>query len=305
MTHIHFISIGEPTLCNLAIALHEQGYKVTSSYTSLKGNEKSALEACGLLPDQEGFFEDNIEKGIDFVVPALDIDGENIELRKAKELNLQIVSFPEFVYWLTKDKVRLVISGSQGKSTILSMMLYALNKHKIHVDYVALDPIKGFDENVRLSYDARIVLLVGTETPVPEKDNKPFHQFYRPHIVVIPNLQWVENKHYPSHDLYIAAFKSLTERIEREGKFIFHENDFNLEALSSSLREDITAMPYQEDQVVEGEGKSYLKNRFGLYSIHIKDEYFLRNLSAARLACRQLGLQDKDFYAAISEYSFL
>lgn len=305
MTHIHFISIGEPTLCNLAIALHKQGYKVTSSYTSLNKDEKSILEACGLLPNQEGFFEDNIEKGIDFVVPALDLDDQNIELQKAKELNLQIVSFPEFVYWLTKDKVRLVISGSQGKSTILNMMLYALNKHKIQVDYIALDPIKGSGVNVRLSYDARIVLLVGTETPVPQKDNKPFHQFYRPHIVVLPNLQWVENIQYPSHDLYITAFKALTERIEREGKFIFHENDFNLEALSSSLREDITAMPYQEDQVVEGEGKTYLKNRFGLFSIRIKDEYFLRNLSAARLACRQLGLQDKDFYAAISEYSFL
>lgn len=305
MTHIHFISIGEPTLCNLAIALHKQGFKITSSFVELGDSEKAALTEYGLLPDQEGFFEENIEKGIDFVVPALDVDSENVELKKAKELNLQVVSFPEFVYWLTKDKVRLVISGSQGKNTILGMMLYALSKHKIHVDFVALDPIKGTNDNVRLSYDARIVLLVGTENPVPEKDKKPFHQFYRPHIVVIPNLQWVESSDYPTHDSYINAFKGLTERIEREGKFIFHENDFNLEALANSLREDITAMPYQEDEVVEGEGKTYLKNRFGLFSIHIKDEYFLRNLSAARLACRQLGLQDKDFYAAISEYSFL
>ncbi|MGL5318472.1 MAG: hypothetical protein ACRC9Q_07250, partial [Bacteroidales bacterium] len=265
MTHIHFISIGEPTLCNLAIALHKQGYKVTSSYIHLDENERSALEDSGLLPDQEGFFGENIEKGIDFVVPALDIDDTNVELSKAKELNLQVISFPEFVYWLSKDKVRLVISGSQGKSTILGMMLYALNKHKIHVDYIALDPIKGFDENVRLSYDARIVLLVGTENPVPQKDNKPFHQFYRPHIVVIPNLQSLENKHYPTHDSYISAFKVLTERIEREGKFIYNENDFNLVALSNSLREDITAMPYQEDTVIDGEGKTYLKNRFGLY----------------------------------------
>ncbi|MGL5785406.1 MAG: Mur ligase family protein [Bacteroidales bacterium] len=305
MTHIHFISIGEPTLCNLAIALHKQGFKITSSFVELGDNEKAALTEYGLLPDQEGFFEENIVKGIDFVVPALDVDLENVELKKARELNLQVVSFPEFVYWLTKDKVRLVISGSQGKNTILGMMLYALSKHKIHVDFVALDPIKGINENVRLSYDARIVLLVGTEIPIPEKEKKPFHQFYRPHIVVIPNLQWAESEYYPTHDSYMNAFKILTERIEREGKFIFHENDFNLEALANSLREDITAMPYQEDLVVEGEGKTYLKNRFGLFSIHIKDEYFLRNLSAARLACRQLGLQDKDFYAAISEYSFL
>ncbi|MGL4805856.1 MAG: Mur ligase family protein [Bacteroidales bacterium] len=289
----------------MAIELHKLGYKITSSFVSLDTKEKEALEAHGLLPEQEGFFAENIVKGIDFVVPALHVQEDNVELHKAKELNLQVVSFAEFVYWLTKDKARLVICGSQGKNTILSMMLYALNKHKIKVDYVALDPIKGVEGNVKLSYDARMVLLVGTESPASALESRPVHSLYRPHIVVIPNIQWIESVNYPTYDSYMNAFKGLAERIEREGKFIYHENDHNLSTVANTLREDITAMPYQEDSLVEGEGKTYLKNRFGLFSIHIKDEYFLRNLSAARLACRQLGLQDKDFYAAISEYSFL
>lgn len=304
MRHIHIISIDNLTICNLALSLVQMGFHVTSSYSSLPPQAEAMLKAANILPESEGFDAAHIVKTIEVVVPAMSVTEENVELQRAKELGLQIMSFPQFIYWITKDKVRLVVSGSQGKNTILSMMLFVLAKSKIAVDYVAIDPIKGYATNIKLGTSGRIALLVSNEFPASPVEPKPFHLFYRPHIVILPTLKWEPSEAYPTELSFKNSFKSLTERVERDGKCIYHEGEPLLDELAEQLREDITAIPFQRDLVVEGDGKSYLKNRFGIYDIHIKDEYFLQNLSAARLACRQLGLQDKEFYAAISEYSF-
>ncbi|MGL4411078.1 MAG: Mur ligase family protein [Bacteroidales bacterium] len=305
MRHIHIISIDDLTVCNLAVSLVQMGFNVTASYSSLPTHATSVLQEANLLPECSGFDAAHIDKNIEVVVPTMSVTEENVELQKAKELGLQIMSFPQFIYWLTKDKVRVVVSGSQGKNSILSMMLYALGKHKIAADYVALDPIKGYSSNIKLGTDGRIALLVSNEFPASHIEKRPFHHFYRPHIVVLPTLRWEESEEYPTEESFLNSFKILTERVERDGKCIYHEGEPLLDELATELREDITAIPFQRDLIIEGDGKIYLKNRFGLFDINIKDEFFLQNLSAARLACRQLGLQDKDFYAAISEYSFL
>jgi len=303
MTRIHIISIGDFTMCHLAIALKKKGLQVSGSDTEIDDSRRLLLEQHGLMPSEMGWNADSIVKGIDAIIPAMHLDESNPELARAVEKGLLVLSFPEFIYRQTKDKVRLVVSGSKGKTSVISMMFYALKKNKIAFDYATLGQIKEGLMSVSLSYDTRIALLEGDEFRTSPLEKKPVHQFYHPQIVLLTNLKWEESEEFSSFDAYLSSFKKLVEGIARDGKYIFYEGDLPLQSLTSKLREDITEMPYKaHDIIIEGD-ETMLKTRFGNFPVKITDEYFLQNLNGARLACRQLGLPDKEFYAAISEFS--
>ena len=305
MTRIHIISIGNYTMCHLAIALHKKGFIVSGSDVEILEPQRALLAEHNILPEKMEWNIENIIKGIDAFIPSMHIDKSNPELARAIEKGYLVVSFPEFIYRQTKDKVRLVVSGTKGKCSMISMMIYALKKSKITFDYATLRPIKGVASSINLTHDSRIALLEGNEYSTSPIESKPLHKFYHPQIVLLSNIKWNENSDFYSLESYLACFKELVDDIDRDGKYIYFEEDLPLETLTSKLREDITAIPYKAHNVENIDGAMMLKTRFGDFPIHIQDEYFLQNLNGARIACRQLGLQDKDFYASISEYSFL
>jgi UDP-N-acetylmuramate-alanine ligase len=302
MKRIHIISIGDYTMCQLAVALKKKGYHVTGSDIVIPEEQRKLLAQHDLLPERMDWDTEMLVKGIDVVVPAMHLDKSNPELARAYEKGLLVMSFPEFIYHQNKNKVRFVVSGSKGKSSIMSMMMFALKKHKIAFDYVALNEIKGTSSSIHLSYDNRIALLEGDEFSTSPIESRPLHLFYKPQIALLTNLIWEENPSFPTFESYLDSFKTLVERIDRDGKCIYFEEDMPLENLTALLRDDITGMPYKAHDTEYVDGQLMLKTRFGHYPIEVCDEYFLQNLNGARLACRQLGMQDKDFYAAISEY---
>jgi UDP-N-acetylmuramate: L-alanyl-gamma-D-glutamyl-meso-diaminopimelate ligase len=185
------------------------------------------------------------------------------------------------------------------------MMFYALKKNKIAFDYATLGQIKEGVASVSLSYDTRIALLEGDEFRTSPLEKKPVHQFYHPQIVLLTNLKWEECDEFLTFESYLSSFKKLVEGIARDGKYIYYEGDLPLQSLTSKIREDITEMPYKAHDIIEDENGTLLKTRFGNFPIKIMDDYFLQNLNGARLACRQLGLPDKEFYVAISEFSMI
>ncbi len=128
-------------------------------------------------------------------------------------------------------------------------------------------------------------------------------EFYRPHIAILTNLMWTSATDHATPEAYHTTYPSFASSIERGGKLIYFDGDPVVKQLAQEVREDITAIPFEEHPVVEKEGRLILHTRYGDYPVRIPNRYFLINLNAARLACRQLGVKDADFYQALSEYS--
>ena len=97
--------------------------------------------------------------------------------------------------------------------------------------------------------------------------------------------------------------KNLINSVERDDKITYNDNCPGLSELLSDIREDMTAMPYSAHNTVTGERGTFLKTRFGEFLIYRNDHSFLENINAARLACRQIGLSDKNFLETIANYS--
>ena len=250
-----------------------------------------------------GWFPERLIKDSNFVVLGATVKQDNPELIKAKELGLLILSIPEFIFQRTKEKTRVVVAGSRGKKSIISMIVCALQRQKLAFDYALTSEVPLLPNRVRMSYEARIALIEGDEHVTSALEKRFQLEFYRPHIAILTNLSWTPDTDHPTADAYYDTFRNFTTLIEREGKLIYFEGDRVVKQLAEEVREDITAIPYAEHAVIEKDGATFLQTRYGDFPIRIPDSYFLTNLNAARLACRQLGVKDADFYRALSEYS--
>ena len=303
MRKVHLISVTEPLLYDLTLALRQKGYEASTSGKGLTDEKIDELRHAGCSCQGDGWFPERLTKDIQFVVLGAAVRQENPELIRAKELGLLIISIPEFIFQRTKSKTRVVVAGSRGKKTVLSMIVYTLQRQKFPFDYALTSEVPLLENRVHLSYEARIALIEGDEHITSALEKRFRLEFYRPHIAILTNLEWTPDTDHPTAEAYHSTFRQFASSIEREGKLIYFSGHSVVQQLAEEVREDITAMPYDRHEIVEKEGRTFLKTRYGDFPVYIPDNYFLINLNAARLACRQLGVKDADFYQAISEYS--
>ena len=161
--NIHLIAIGGSAMHNLALELHKKGYQVTGSDDEIFEPSKSRLEAAGLLPEKWGWYPERITSRLDAVILGMHAREDNPELQKAQELGIPIYSYPEYLYEQTKNKLRVIVGGSHGKTTTTSMIMHVLKTCGIEFDYMAGALLEGFDTMVHLSDRSKIAVFEGDE----------------------------------------------------------------------------------------------------------------------------------------------
>lgn len=291
MSKIHLISIGGAAMHNIALALQKQGHIVTGSDDEIYNPSRDRLNEAGLLPLKMGWDESRITEDLDFIILGMHAREDNPELLKAKELGLKIYSYPEFIYEVSKNKNRVVIAGSQGKTTTTSMIMWVLKKAGKDFDYLVGGNIKGFDLMVRLS-DAPIIILEGDEYLSSPIDRRPKIHHYHPDIAVITGIDWDHMNVFPTYDFYKQQFVEFIDLIETGGSMIYFEKDPKvLEVINKSRNSGkIKLIPYHRINDVEAKG------------LKVFGEHNLSNLKAAQLVCKELGIEKEDFFSYISDF---
>jgi UDP-N-acetylmuramate: L-alanyl-gamma-D-glutamyl-meso-diaminopimelate ligase len=300
--NVHFIAIGGSAMHNLAIALHKKGYRVTGSDDEVFEPSKSRLKSYGLLPENEGWYPENISSELDAVILGMHARQDNPELIRAQELGLKIFSYPEYLYEQTKDKTRVVIGGSHGKTTITSMIMHVLRFNQIAFDYMVGAQLEGFDTMVSLTEEAKIAIFEGDEYLSSPIDRRPKFHLYFPHIALLSGIAWDHINVFPTFPFYVEQFQIFADLIEPNGSLIYFENDGYLQQVASKSRTDIQKIPYQSHDSLIENGTSYLVTRDKKIKLQIFGDHNLQNISGAQLICRQLGLTDEQFYSAIAEF---
>jgi UDP-N-acetylmuramate: L-alanyl-gamma-D-glutamyl-meso-diaminopimelate ligase len=298
----HFIAIGGSAMHNLAMALHLKGYHVTGSDDEIFEPSKSRLAKHGLMPDSIGWDANRITTDIDEVILGMHARQDNPELLRAQELGLKIYSYPEYIYEQTKEKIRVVIGGSHGKTSITSMILHVLNYHHIENDYMVGAQLEGFDCMVRLSETAKIAVLEGDEYLSSPIDRRPKFHLYRPNIALLSGIAWDHINVFPTFENYVEQFQIFVNLIEPNGKIIYCENDENVKQVSEKGRGDVGKIPYSTHPYRLENGTTFLKTDSGEVAIQVFGEHNLQNLNGARLILKELGVSDAQFYEAIQTF---
>lgn len=303
MQRVHFIAIGGAAMHNLAIAISKKNnFLVTGSDDEIFEPSYSRLKTNDLLPDKMGWFPDRIHKGLSAVILGMHATEDNPELLRAKELGVKIFSFPEYLFQQTRSKTRIVVGGSHGKTTTTAMILFVLKQLKIDADYMVGAQIEGFENMVKLSYEARIAVFEGDEYLTSPIDRRPKFHLYKPHVAVLTGIAWDHINVFPTFLVYVEQFKQFTELMEVQGRLIYFDGDENLNKITSNLRRDIVSFPYNTPKHEVRNGVTYLITKKGEVSLKVFGEHNLQNIEAARLACRQIGVTDDQFYSAITNF---
>jgi UDP-N-acetylmuramate: L-alanyl-gamma-D-glutamyl-meso-diaminopimelate ligase len=303
MQRVHFIAIGGAAMHNLAIAISQKrNFQVTGSDDEIFEPSYSRLKEHDLLPEQMGWFPERIHKGLHAVILGMHATIDNPELVRAKELGLKIFSFPEYLFQQTRSKTRIVVGGSHGKTTTTAMILFVLKNLRIDADYMVGAQIEGFDNMVKLSYESRIAVFEGDEYLTSPVDRRPKFHLYKAHIGVLTGIAWDHINVFPTFENYVEQFKIFADLMEVQGRLIYFDGDENLNKIASNLRRDIVPFPYNTPDYDVRDGITYLITKNGDVPLKIFGEHNLQNLNAARMACRQIGVTDDQFYSVITNF---
>jgi UDP-N-acetylmuramate: L-alanyl-gamma-D-glutamyl-meso-diaminopimelate ligase len=298
----HFIAIGGAAMHNLALALHNKGYHVTGSDDAIFEPSKSRLDKKGLLPVALGWFPEKITSDIESIILGMHAKADNPELLKAQELGLKIYSYPEFLYEQSKNKTRVVIGGSHGKTTITSMILHVMHYHNIQVDYMVGAQLEGFDTMVHLTEKNDFIVLEGDEYLSSPTDRRPKFHLYQPNIALISGIAWDHINVFPTYENYVEQFEIFIQKITNGGILVYNENDPEVKRVAEAATNPIRKLPYHTPQYSVDNGVTLLETPEGPMPIEVFGAHNLNNLAGAKWICQNMGVDEADFYEAIASF---
>ncbi|MFN4761613.1 UDP-N-acetylmuramate--L-alanine ligase [Gillisia sp. Q332] len=300
--NLHFIAIGGSAMHNLALALHQKGYRITGSDDAIFEPSKSRLEKSGLLPETFGWFPEKISANLDAVILGMHAKADNPELLKAKELGLKIFSYPEFLFEQSKNKTRVVIGGSHGKTTITSMILHVLHYHEREVDFMVGAQLEGFDTMVHLTEKNDFILLEGDEYLSSAMDKRPKFHLYKPNIALLSGIAWDHINVFPTYEIYEEQFQIFVDSIISGGIIVYNVEDAALTKIVDETTNQIRKHAYQTPNYRIEDGITMLDTPEGDLPIEIFGAHNLNNLSGAKWICQHMGVDEDDFYEAIATF---
>ncbi|MFA5297841.1 MAG: Mur ligase family protein [Lutibacter sp.] len=300
--NIHFIAIGGSAMHNLALALHQKGDIITGSDDAFFEPSKSRLKEKGLLPEEEGWFKEKISSNLDAVILGMHAKGDNPELLEAKRLGLKIFSYPEFLFEQSKDKTRVVIGGSHGKTTITSMILHVLNYHEIAVDYMVGAQLEGFETMVHLTAENEFIVLEGDEYLSSPIDLRPKFHLYKPNIALLSGIAWDHINVFPTYENYEEQFLIFVNSITNGGIIVYNEEDEAVKRVVEQATNLIQKYPYHTPNFRIENDTTFIETSLGEMPLEIFGKHNLQNLAGAKWICQHIGVDEADFFEAIANF---
>ena len=300
--YIHFIAIGGSAMHNLAIALHNKGYQVTGSDDTIHDPSKSRLEKKGLLPKEFGWFPEKITEQLDVIILGMHAKKDNPELLQAQDMGLKIYSYPEFLYEQSKNKTRVVIGGSHGKTTITSMILHVLDYNNMEVDYMVGAQLEDFETMVHLTKENEFIVLEGDEYLSSPIDRRPKFHLYKPNIALLSGIAWDHINVFPTFEGYVNQFRIFTDSLTDGGIMVYNEEDTILKEVVESSTHSIKKYEYSTPVYQIDDGVTYIDTPDGLMPLEIFGDHNLQNLAGAKWVCQHMGIDEEDFYEAIASF---
>lgn len=287
----------------LAIALSKKGDEITGSDDEIFEPAYTNLRNRGILPEAFGWFPEKLHAGLDAVILGMHARQDNPELLKAQELSLPVYSFPEYIFQESRQKKRVVVGGSHGKTTTTSMIMQVLKNAGKDFDYLVGAKLDGFEQSVNITH-APLMVCEGDEYPASALEKRPKFHFLFPHIAVLTGIGWDHINVFPTYENYLEQFVIFLSKIEPGGTLIYNETDTELNKLvKNNLRTDINYQPYglPEHTVDDGKTRVCFDNLWT--DLQVFGNHNLLNLHAAYHVTRILGVTTTEFLAGISGFT--
>lgn len=301
MKSIHFIAIGGSVMHQLAICLQQQGWTVSGSDDEIFEPARTNLQNNGLLPAIEGWFPEKIRTQLDAVIVGMHAKPDNPELLRAQALQIPIHSYPQYIYEHARNKIRIVIGGSHGKTTVTAMVMHVLKYCNLDFDYLVGAKLADFDSAVRLTTASPYIVIEGDEYLASPLTPQPKFHFYKANIALLTGIAWDHINVFPTFEYYLEQFRLFLQKMPPNATLIYNTEDANVKQLALESTH-LKQIAYQTPAYKVQQNATYLLTDRGDVHLQIFGKHNLQNLAGAKLVVQQLGVTDEQFYHAIHTF---
>lgn len=284
---------------NLALEIQAHGHHVTGSDDEIFDPAKSRLENAGICPETFGWFPNKIHEGLDGVILGMHARGDNPELLRAKELHIPVYSFPEYIFEQSKNKTRVVIGGSHGKTTSTAMLMHVLQRCGKDFDYLVGSQLAGFERMVKLS-DAPLIVIEGDEYLTSALHPVPKFHVYQPHLTMLTGIAWDHINVFPTFENYIDQFRIFLKTILPGGKAFWYKNDTVLDQICKESGREGRA--YQAPEYKNLENGVEVSAAGQHWHLPIFGKHNLENAAGVCCLAKELGISEVAFWEAMQSF---
>lgn len=230
----------------------------------------------------------NVPADCELVTYTIAVPKEHVELIEAKKRGIPVISYPEALGIISKDKYTIAITGTHGKTTTTAMVA------KILID-AGLDPtvIVGsflLDVDPSTGSGRRTNFVSGRSKYLVVEGCEYCRSFLNlsPSILVITNIDADHLDYYRDMEDIISAFVELSQKLPKDGYLIVDSHAPNLEAVvkqSPCQNGDFEVLKFPEG-----------------FKLHIPGAHNLLNAKAALAVAKVLGVSDEHAFKSLSEF---
>ncbi len=274
---IYFIGIGGSGMSSIAHMMLVKGKKVFGSDRE-RTSVTQELEASGakIFYEQNG---KNIPSNIDLVIYTVAIPDHNKDYQKAKEIGVQMLTYPQTLGLLSKNMVTIAVAGTHGKTTTTAMLSHVLRNTKIEptviIGAVPVDQKTNFIEG-----KGEYLLIEADEY------RKSFLNL-NPKYLIITNIDEDHLDFYKDLKDIQNTFVDLVSKIPQDGLLVCDKTNPHLKPVIKSAK------------CVVVDYKNSLSKDIALI---LPGEHNRKNASAVVALVKHLGLKDKAVYEKIISF---
>lgn len=214
MTHYHLIGIGGAGMSVVAQLLAARGHTVQGS-DSAESEVLRRLREAG-IPALAGHDAAHVGPGMTVVVSTA-IRETNPELRRARELGLEVIHRSVALALAAEGQDFVAVAGAHGKTTTSAMTAVALRHAGLDPSMAIGGTVMGAGGGAHLGAD-RIFVAEADES------DRSFLN-YRPRIAVVTNVEPDHLAHFGTHAAFVQAFEDFVGRLVPGGLLVACADD--------------------------------------------------------------------------------
>ncbi len=296
MKHIHILGICGTFMGSLAQLAKSLGYTVTGSDRQVYPPMSTQLEAAGIALIN-GFEPEQLSVKPDLVVVGNVISRGNPVMEAVMNRGIPYTSGPQWLAdHLLRDRWVLAVAGTHGKTTTASLLAWILESAGMAPGYLIGGVPQNFPVSARLgSSDFFVVEADEYDTAFFDKRSKFVH--YRPHTLIMNNLEFDHADIFPNLAAIQTQFHHLLRTVPSEGLVIYPEAD-------QALREVVQQGCWTQTQTLGNHWQSVLRSadgsafdvlfqgeRVGSVTWALNGSHNVSNALAALAAARHVGVE--------------
>ena len=298
----YFIGIKGAGMVGVAQILRSRNIEVSGSDTDEIFYTNAILKRCEIKFYEE-FIANHVPQDADLVIYSTAYNEKNnVEIAEAKKLSIPLISYPEILGMLFKEKLGIAVCGTHGKTTTSAILAEVLMT-------AGLDPSAIVGSQV-LSWQGSALAGKGDYFVAEADEYQNKLMFYNPWSVILTSVDWDHPDFFPDFNSYKKVFEDFVQKIPKTGFLVLWGDSTDTIGVASKATCKKVTYGFGEDcdyKIIKQNGSqkfevSYKEKSLGIFETPLIGKHNVLNAAAVISLCHQMQVDMEKIKKSLAEF---